>query len=58
MVLVISESCYKVTFTKDERNYRKMTISSSFFYNSSVKCHGEQIWEPQHDNILSISMIQ
>ena len=33
-----------------QRNYRKMTISWSFFYNSFVKfLHIKNIWEPQHD---------
>ena len=30
-----------------KRNYRKMTISWSFFYNSFVKFHGKNNWEPQ-----------
>ena len=38
---VINESCYKRTIL--QRNYRKMTISWSFSYNSFVKFHGKKI---------------
>ena len=36
-----------------QRNYRKMTISWSFFYNFFVKFHGKKNWEPQHDHVIS-----
>ena len=49
MDCVISELCYKGTIL--QRNYRKMTIKWSFYYNSLVKFHGTKIWEPQHDLI-------
>ena len=48
---VISESCYKETIL--QRNYRKMTISWSFSFNSFVKFHGKRIWDPQHDRVIS-----
>ena len=51
---VISESCYKGTIL--ERNYRKMTISS-FSYNSFVKFHSKNIWEPQHDRVIFKSVL-
>ena len=35
-----------------------MTISWSFSYNSFVKFHGKKIWEPQHDIVISKSMLQ
>ena len=35
-----------------QKNYRTMTISWSFFYNSFVKLHGKKIWEPQHDCVI------
>ena len=38
---VISEPCYKGTIL--QMNYRKMTISWSFSYNSFVKFHGKKI---------------
>ena len=46
MDCVISELCYKGTTL--QRNYKKMTISWSFRYNSFVIFHGKTIWEPQH----------
>ena len=49
---VISEPCYKGTGL--QRNYRKMTISWSFSYNSSVKFHGEKNWKTKHtDSVTS-----
>ena len=40
------------------RNSRKMTISWSFSYNSLVKFHGKKFWEPQHDHVISKSVLQ
>ena len=37
----INESFYKGTIL--QRNFRKMTISSSFSYNLFVKFHGQKI---------------
>ena len=34
-----------------------MTILWSFSYNSFVKFHGTKIWEPQHDCVISKSML-
>ena len=48
---VISESCYDGTIL--QRNYRKMTISWSFSYNSFVKFYGQKIWKPPHDSVIS-----
>ena len=50
-----SEWCYKGTIL--QRNYRKICISWSLFYNSFVKFHGKNIWEPQHDHVLSKFML-
>ena len=47
-----SEACYKRTIS--QRNYRKMTISWSFSYNSFVKFHGKLIWEPQHESFVCL----
>ena len=41
----ISEPCYKGTILL--RNY----------YNSFVKFHGKKIWEPQHDQVISKSVL-
>ena len=49
---VISEQCYKGTIL--QKNYRKMTIKWSFSYNSFVKF---QNWEPQHDPVISSSVL-
>ena len=38
---VMRESCNKATILQTLRNYRKMTISWSFTYNSFVKFHGK-----------------
>ena len=38
-----------------QMNYRKMTITWSFSYNSVVKFHGKKDWEPQYDHIISES---
>ena len=43
MYHVISELCFQEAIL--ERNYRKMTISWSFSYNSFVKSHRKK-WEP------------
>ena len=40
---VMSESYNKATILQTLRNYRKMTISWSFTYNSFVKVHGKII---------------
>ena len=55
MDCVIRELCYKGTIL--QRNYEKLTISWSFLYNSFVKFHGKTIWEPQHDRVISKSML-
>ena len=55
MGTAISESCYKGTIS--QRSYRKMTMKWSFFYNSFVKLHGKKFWEPQHDHVISKSML-
>ena len=44
---VISESHHKGTIL--QRNYRKMTISWSFSYNSFLKCHGTVIEFGSHN---------
>ena len=46
----ISESFYKGKIL--QRNYRKMTVSWSFFLNSFVKLHGKNVWKPQHDRVI------
>ena len=38
-------------------NYRKMTIPQKCSYNSFVKFHGKKNWEPQHDYVVSKSML-
>ena len=48
---VKSQLCYKVTLL--QWNYRKMTITWSFSYNSFVKFHGKKIWEPQYGPVIS-----
>ena len=53
MDCVISESCYKEKIL--QRKYRKMTISSSFTYDSFVKLHGKK-WQPR-DCVISKSLI-
>ena len=45
MDCVISEPSYKGTVL--QRNYMKVTISWSFFYNSLVKFHVKKNLEPQ-----------
>ena len=55
MKCVISESCFKGTIL--QRNFRKMTIKWPFSYNSFVKFHGKEIWEPQHDCFITICVI-
>ena len=52
---VITESCYIGTFL--QRKNRKMTIKWSFSYNSFVKFNGKKIWEPQHDHVISKSVL-
>ena len=47
LIIVIGESCYKGTSL--QRNYRS--------YNSSVKFHGKEIWEPQHYSVISKSVL-
>ena len=44
---------YRDNFTKE---YKKMTISWSFSYNSFVKFHGKKIWEP-HDIVIPKSRL-
>ena len=51
----LSEPCYKGTIL--QRNYRKMTIKWPFSYNFFVKFHGTKNWEPQHDRVISNSML-
>ena len=46
----ISELCYKGKIL--QRNYRKMTSSWSFSYNSIVIFHDKNIWEPQRVTVL------
>ena len=53
---VISGSCYKGTIL--QKKYRKMTIKWSFSYNSFVKFHGKIIWLPQHDCVISKSVLK
>ena len=55
MDCVIGTSYYKGTIL--QRNYRKMTIPWSFSYNFFAKLHGKKIWEPQHDRVISKSML-
>ena len=55
MDLGISELHYKGTIL--QRNYRKMTFKWSFSYNSFVKFHGKNTGEPQHDYVLSKSLL-
>ena len=52
---VISELCCKETLL--QKNYRKMTIYGHFPYNSFVKLHGKNIWEPQNDSAISKSVL-
>ena len=53
---VISESCYIGSIL--QRNYRKMTISWSFSYNSFVKFRGKKIWwELEQDSVISKSVL-
>ena len=52
---LVSELCNTGTIL--QRNYRKMTISWPFSCNSFVKFHGKKIWEPQHDRVISISVL-
>ena len=52
---VISEPCYTGTIL--QQNYSKLTILWSFSYNSFVKFCGNGIGEPQHDSILSKSVL-
>ena len=52
---VIREQCYKGTAL--QRNYRKMTISWPFSYNSLVKLHGNKLLEPQNDRAISKSVL-
>ena len=52
---VICEPCYKGTILQG--HYRKMTMKWSFSYNSFVKFHGKKVWEPQHDRIISKSVL-
>ena len=52
---VVNELYYKGTIS--QRNYRKMTISWSFSYNSFVKFHDKKIWKPQNDRIISKSVV-
>ena len=52
---VVNDPCYKGTIL--QKNYRKMTISWAFSYNSFVKLHGKKIWESQHDHVISKSML-
>ena len=46
MDCIIDKSCCEGTIL--QRNYRKMTISWSFSYNSFVKFHGIKKWEAQN----------
>ena len=55
MDCVISELYYKGTVL--QRNSRKMTIAWSFSYNSFVKFHDKKIGEPQHDHVISKSVL-
>ena len=50
---IISQPSYKGTIL--QRNYRN--ISWLFSYNSFVKFHGRKIWEPQHDPVISNSVL-
>ena len=40
----ISKLCFKGIIL--QRNYRKMPISWSFFYNTFVRFYGKKIWKP------------
>ena len=52
---VIIELCNKWTIL--QRDYRKMTISWSFSYNSLVKFHVKKILEPQLCHVIFISLL-
>ena len=52
---VINEQHYKETIL--QRNYRKMTIKWSFSYNFFVKNYGKKSWKPQHDHVISKSVL-
>ena len=47
---VISELCYEGIIL--QMNCGKMIIIWSFSYNSFVKFHGKNIWEPLHDHVI------
>ena len=51
MDYVNNEFCYKRTIL--QRNYRKMTISLSFSYDSFVKVLCQKNLEPHHDHFIS-----
>ena len=51
MDLVISEWYYKGTIL--QRNYNKWSFSYNFF----IKFHVKIIWEPQHDWVISKSVL-
>ena len=53
MECLISVLCYKETIL--QKNYRKMTISWSFFYFSFVKFHGKKIGK-QNMVVLYLNM--
>ena len=53
---VISESCNKGIIL--QRNYRKITILWSLSFDSFVKFHGKKLWEPQHNCVISKSMLE
>ena len=50
----ISEPCYKETILQ---GIIGKTISCLFSYNS-LKVHGKKSWEPQHDRVISKSVIK
>ena len=47
--------CYKEIII--QRNYKKMTIIWSFSYNFFVKFQARNIWDPQYDCYIQISII-
>ena len=47
----MSESCKKGIIL--QRNYRKMTILWSFYYNFFVKFHGQKILKSERDDFIS-----
>ena len=58
-VLSILEWSFETGFTVN--HYKKRTIlfqENDHSYYSFVKCHGQKIWEPQHDTVITRCVIK